>query len=350
MMINIRVIILVLAISVVVEAQSNFIFNIISYLFGPFLNFAIQRTCRAIFSNFDDGFRLGCRCRGIYEDIRSGIGGKITCQIDDPFCLINRPFKVYCGEVSVTASFNTREGIGSINACIDITSDFPKNFPIPIDDVSKFPKACVSAVPTNTDFLKFESCEIKFDKQVCSQCIVCESQRDFLFNCQNVNVNPAQDVDPLFIEGPFVTECVGFGFLFGSTTEAPTLAPGAPQVAPLFVPLPVPPPIPVAPVAVPVKAPTNLTPTTAPVVPIPVPTPVIAPVPVTTPTNVAPVPVPAPTPAIAPVPVTTPTNVAPVPAPVPTNATAPVPVPVPTNVTVPVPVPVPTNATSPTAP
>lgn len=238
---------LILALAVVVEAQSNFILNILTYLFAPLLNWIIHATCQAIFNNFDDGFRLGCRCRGIYDDLMGGIGGKITCQIDDPFCLINRPFKVYCGELSLTATFNTRQGIANIKGCIDITSDFPKDFPIPIDDVSQFPRLCVSAVPSNMDFLTFQSCEIKFDRDVCSSCIVCPSGRDFLFDCRNVNVNPAQDVEPTFIEGPFVTECVGFSFLFGSTTQAPTFAPavavsptaqpvGPPVAAPAQVP------------------------------------------------------------------------------------------------------------------
>lgn len=268
-MMHFRLLTLIIAASsvVVVDAQENFILNIISYLFRPLLDFFIRSTCKAIFSNFDDGFRLGCRCRGVYDDYFGGIGGKITCQIDDPFCLINRPFKIYCGEVDITATFNTRSGISKVKACIDITSNFPRDFPVPIDDVSQFPEACVSVVPSNDDFLTFESCEIKFDDQVCSSCVVCDSKRDFKFNCTNVNVNPAPDVDPTFIEGPFVTECIGFGFLFG--TDPPTLAPVPtlpPFIAPVVVPAQSPITMPASPVALPVTppapAPAN---TTAPV-------------------------------------------------------------------------------------
>lgn len=280
------IILIVVASSVLVDAQQNFILNIISYLFRPFLDFLIRSTCKAIFSNFDDGFRLGCRCRGIYDDYFGGLGGKITCQIDDPFCLINRPFKVYCGEVDITATFNTRSGISNVKACLDITSNFPRDFPVPIDDVSQFPKACVSVVPATDDFLTFESCEITFNKQVCSSCVVCDSKRDFLFDCRNVNVNPAQDVEPTFIEGPFVTECVGFSFLFG--TDPPSQAP-VPVLPPFLVPVNAPAQsptiftIPVAPVAIPVAppvdAPVNAT------APAPASAPVNATAPVNAPVN-----------------------------------------------------------------
>ena len=289
------IILIIAASSAVVQAQQNYILNIISIIFRPLLDFFIRSTCDAIFSNFDDGFRLGCRCRGIYDDYFGGLGGRITCQIDDPFCLINRPFKVYCGKVDITASFNTRSGISNVKACIDITSNFPKDFPIPIDEISEFPKACVSVVPASDDFLTFESCEIKFDKQVCSSCVVCDSKRDFTFDCRNVNVNPAQDVEPTFIEGPFVTECIGFSFLFG--TDPPSLAP-VPTLPPFF-----------APVQTPAQSPTIFN---IPIVPAAIPiSPPIAPVPVTAPASppIAPVPVNAPaSPPIAPTPVNTPAS------------------------------------------
>jgi hypothetical protein len=331
-MMHIRLIFLiVVAFSVGVEAQPNFILNIISYLLRPLLDVLIQSTCKAIFSNFDDGFRLGCRCRGIYDDYFGGLGGKITCQIDDPFCLINRPFKVYCGEVDVTATFNTRKGISNVKGCIDITSDFPRNFPIPIDEISEFPRACVSVVPTNEEFLTYESCQITFDKQVCSSCTVCESKRDFLFDCRNVNVNPAQDVEDTFIEGPFVTECIGFSFLFGN--NPPTVAP-APTLPPFFAPVS-------SPVAVPVSVPAN------PPVANPVAAPVSAPVavPVAAPVNppvTSPVSVPVSAPVNAAVPVNAPAN-ATAPVNAPANATAPVKAPA--NATAPVNAPA--NATAP---
>lgn len=324
-MMHIRLIFLiVLAFSVGVEAQPNFILNLISYLLRPILDVLIQSTCKAIFSNFDDGFRLGCRCRGVYDDYFGGIGGKITCQIDDPFCLINRPFKVYCGEVDVTATFNTRKGISNIKACIDITSDFPRDFPIPIDDISDFPKACVSVVPSNEEFLTFESCAITFDKQACQTCTVCESKQDFLFDCRNVNVNPAQDVEDTFIEGPFVTECIGFSFLFGIIP--PTVAP-APTLPPFFAPVNAPAQtptiftIPVTPVAIPV-APPLPPPMSAPIkTPVAVPVTVPANPPVTSPVS-APVSAPVNAPVNATVPASAPVNAtAPVNAPV--NATAP---------------------------
>jgi hypothetical protein len=212
------ILLIVVASSVVVQAQQNYILNIFSYFFRPLLDLFIFNTCNAILSNFDDGFRLGCRCQGIDQAFFGGVGGMITCQIDDPFCLINQPFKVYCGEVDISASFQRRSGITNVKACIDVTSDFPKDFPVPIDNVTQFPKACVSVVPATDDFLTFESCEIKFDEQVCSSCVVCDSKRDFLFNCTNVNVNPGKDVDPTFVAGPVVTECIGFDFLFGNGT------------------------------------------------------------------------------------------------------------------------------------
>ena len=332
---HIRAIILVVAaLTVAVEAQQPpYLVTFLSYLFRPILEYFIQRTCRAIFDNFNDGYRLGCRCKGVYNDGSSGIGGQIKCQIDDPFCLIDHPFQVYCGEVTIVATFNTQEGITKIKSCIDITSDFPKDFPL--DDITQFPRACVSVVPTNEEFLTFESCEIKFDDQVCSSCIVCESQRDFTFDCSNVNVNPAQDVDQIFIAGP-AAECVGFSFLFG--TNPPIVAPAAPVLPPFFTPvnLPVQSPtnftITAAPVAIPVSSPTSpvTTPVSAPVTP-PITPPVT--VPVTPPVNAS-----APAPMIPPVaaPVTPPVNAsAPVPvtppvaAPVtpPANASAPVAVP-----------------------
>jgi hypothetical protein len=316
MRMNGRVTFLVLVFAVVVEAQSNFFFNILTYLLGPLLEFLVRSTCRTILGTFND--ILDCRCRGIYSSFEEGIGGKVKCSLDDPVCLLYRPFRVFCGKLDSTITFNTRTGVSKIKACIDIVSDFPRDFPIPIDDVTQFPRLCVSAVPTNMEFLTFESCQIQFDNDLCSSCTVCESQRDFLFDCRNVNINPAKEVEPTFIEGPFVTECVGFSFLF------------APTAMPTSQPIP-------APVVVPVAAPTNAT--------VPAAAPVVVPTngtsPVAAPTNAT---VPAAAPVLVPTNATAPATA---PALVPTNATAPVTI----NATAPVAAPmlVPTNATTPVA-
>ena len=74
---------------------------------------------------------------------------------------------------------------------------------------------CIEAIP-RTDplsFLEFSECGIKFNDRKCSRCTVCDGNRDFSFDCSNVNINPTNLGG--FIAGPVTDVCFGFGGLLG---------------------------------------------------------------------------------------------------------------------------------------
>jgi hypothetical protein len=162
----------------------------------------ITRLLVPLIGNFNDGYRLGCKCRGLFNS--GGLGGQLICQNDANYCLVNG--ELYCGSTALQLDFSLREGITDLNGCFEIESNLPSN--LQIGPSERIP-VCVNVVPTGTDF-KFKSCNIEWAGEQCASCTVCANERDFKFDCSNVNVNPLGS--PL-VEGPTLTECEGFGFL-----------------------------------------------------------------------------------------------------------------------------------------
>jgi hypothetical protein len=177
--------------------------EIFNLLLGPLWNLLVQATCNSIRNNFNDGFRLGCKCRGLFSD--GGLGGELVCQNDADYCLINNPIKLYCGKADLSLDFSLREGVTSLEGCFAVESNLPNDLQITDGTIP----ICATVIPTGTDF-QFKSCSIDWDGEQCASCTVCENKRDFKFNCSNINVNP---LGGAVVEGPALTSCEGFGFL-----------------------------------------------------------------------------------------------------------------------------------------
>lgn len=92
----------------------------------------------------------------------AGIG---WCQVDANVCLINNPTPLYCGKGDVAAEFNAKKGVTKITGCLDIPSNLPANFPIGL--VTKYPKTCISAVPSSASLFAFRPCAIILEGEKC---------------------------------------------------------------------------------------------------------------------------------------------------------------------------------------
>jgi hypothetical protein len=187
-------------------AEAGTVEDLFNVFFRPLWNLLVQGICNSIAPNFDDGFRLGCKCRGIYNSgaALEGLGGEFTCKNDAKYCVIQGPVPLYCGTVDLKVAFNARKGPTNIDACFNVKSGLPEGI-----SGGEFPRVCAKVVPNGPDFT-FKSCEIKFGDKKCESCTICANKRDFLFNCSSINVNPAGTP---FVEGPALTQCEGFGFL-----------------------------------------------------------------------------------------------------------------------------------------
>jgi hypothetical protein len=200
---NARAFLLLLLGLTVPVAEAGILGNILNFFFRPILNAIVQSVCDGLIDSFDDSLDLSCQCRGFFAD--GGLKGEMTCASGDNYCLINdNPDDEYCGKVDVTVEFSLRDrGVTGIDGCFAVKSNLPSG--VTVSPGGSLP-ICANVVPVDGEDFKFKSCAIDWAGKKCTSCTVCDNQRDFKFDCSNINVGAA-------VKGPVLAECEGFGFL-----------------------------------------------------------------------------------------------------------------------------------------
>jgi hypothetical protein len=201
---NARALVLLLLGLTVPVAEAGIFSDILNFLFGPILNGIVQSVCDGLIDQFDDSLDLSCECRGFFSG-GGGLKGEMTCSSGDNYCLINDdPVDEYCGKVDVTVEFSLRDrGVTGLDGCFAVKTNLPSG--VTVSPGGSLP-ICASVVPVDGEDFKFKSCAIDMAGKKCASCTVCDNQRDFKFDCSNVNVGTA-------VKGPVLAECEGFGFL-----------------------------------------------------------------------------------------------------------------------------------------
>jgi hypothetical protein len=185
-------------------AEAGILSDLLNFFFGPILNAAVQSVCSGLTDQFADSLDLTCACRGFFSG-GDGIKGELSCTSGDNYCLINDdPLDQYCGKAEVTAEFSLRErGVTGIDGCFAVKTNLPEGVQVGAGGSLAI---CANVVPVDGEDFKFKSCAIDWAGKKCTSCTVCDNQRDFKFDCSNINVGTA-------VKGPVLAECEGFGFL-----------------------------------------------------------------------------------------------------------------------------------------
>jgi hypothetical protein len=138
-----------------------------------------------------------CDCEGDFS-IVDGLSVDVACQSTKTVCIADN----YCGAHFIYATI-TPKGVEDSKACLKLN----------LTD-SEVPDLCVTAKGAgfgkNTT-LKMESCGVTFGETACT-CTVCESGRDFTFDCSAIEIDTPSVLLPSFT-GPKTEKCIGLGLL-----------------------------------------------------------------------------------------------------------------------------------------
>lgn len=107
-------------------------------------------------------------------------------------------------------AFAGETGFETLEVCFEVESGLPST--TFNDDLLYI---CIEAIPLPDVFalFQFSSCGITINDRSCNSCTICEGNRDFRFDCSNIDFNPIGTGG--FIPGPNLPYCIGFGALFG---------------------------------------------------------------------------------------------------------------------------------------
>lgn len=161
-----------------------------------------SQVCSEIMDLISPRDKTTCNCDGSFS-VDDGLEVDVACQSAKSVCI--GPGDVFCGTPNVNATVSPR-GVEDSKACLSFEKD-----PLNAIDI---PDLCVSAEGSGFgrgSTATFDSCAVTIGTTDC-ECEVCESGRDFTFDCSAISI-PTPTVLLPSLPGPKSDKCIGLGLL-----------------------------------------------------------------------------------------------------------------------------------------
>jgi hypothetical protein len=177
------------------EGTFKFLFN---NLFGG----VVDQACDLAQSQLGLEEAFKCSCDLSYAGLFRGFDGNVDCTTTTERCLV--PPSFYCASGGV--GFALKAGIfvptglnSNITACFTVKSGLPA-------DVASIDEICFEF---STVGLGFDKCSVTVGNAACKSCTICDTKRDFKFDCSNINL-PVIKNSTFTLPGPNISDCIGF--------------------------------------------------------------------------------------------------------------------------------------------
>ena len=181
--------------------------DIFTRLLNALLQPVVGRVCDTAQTELGLDGIVDCTCNATSRGFFRGVDGTVSCTLPEPRCLL--PPSLFCAdgviEVSVGGGLFSQTALTS-----DITGCFQVNGGLP-EDLASIEEICFNFVPSG---FMLESCSATIGGVDCLSCTICESGRDFIFDCSNIDILPG----PFRLQGPRSTTCIDLSLVPSNST------------------------------------------------------------------------------------------------------------------------------------
>jgi hypothetical protein len=172
---------------------------------SKFVSIGSEQVCTQVLERISRGNETNatkCTCDGQFT-VATGLEVSIACKLNSTVCLGQ---DVLCGQPSFNGVVSPT-GIKDTVACIHFKKD-----PLVAVDM---PDLCVSGQGAGIGkgtTARFESCTATLGTAACN-CTICDSGRDFTFDCSTAFEIPTPTNFIPSLPGPKIDKCIGLGLI-----------------------------------------------------------------------------------------------------------------------------------------